>query len=364
MSGYVGGLAEAGQRIEAALAWWAGELGGVVGAEDRSAPGRSDLALHLGPPGADRALTLFDRRSEPPRRYSLAAEADDLSERLAAIRGTGRKAVSVAILVDPAACFLRSLHLPAAALPRMRAVLAQELEATTPFRVAGIHADWFVEGEDEAGLRVRHVILKRARLDPILAVLARAGLQVDSVGVGASEDRALPVDLLSGGARPIPRLLRSLTWADGAALALAGLLALAAFGLLRAHQEATLGALETATFDARRAAPPRFPAPVQALAVALAAERATRPPLAVLWSGLAQALPGNAFAETLHLGPEGAAATLRTPEIDGTLRALRSAPGLGPVVVSEQDAAAGRLVVGLMARAWADPVGGPTRLRP
>ncbi|MFD1304174.1 hypothetical protein, partial [Methylobacterium marchantiae] len=254
MSGYVAGLAEAGQRIEAALAWWAAELGGVVGAESRPAPARSDLAFYLGPPGADQALVLVDRRAEPPRRYTLAAEIDDLPERLAAIRGTGRKAVSVSVLVDPAACFLRSLHLPAAALPRMREVLAQELEAATPFRVAGVHADWFVEGEDETGLRVRHVVLKRARLDPVLAVLARAGLQVATVGVGTSEDRALPVDLLSGGGRPIPRMLRGVTWGDGAALALSGLLALAAFGLLRTHQEATLGALETATVDARRAA--------------------------------------------------------------------------------------------------------------
>jgi general secretion pathway protein L len=364
LSGYVAGLAEAGHRIEAALAWWAAELGGVVGAEGRPAPARSDLALHLGPPGADQALVLIDRRGAPPRRYTLAAGGDDLSERLAAIRGTGRKAVSVAVLVDPAACFLRSLHLPAAALPRMREVLAQELEAATPFRVAGIHADWFVEGEDETGLRVRHVVLKRARLDPILAVLARAGLQVEAVGVGTSEDRALPVDLLSGGRRPIPRLLRGLTWGDGAALALAGLLALAAFGLWRAHQEATLGALETATFAARRAAPPRLAPPVQALAGALAAERAARPPLALLWSALAAALPAGAFAEALHLGPEGATATLRTSDLDATLRALRTAPGLGPVAVREQDAATGRLVVGLLTRPWTDPAGGPTRLRP
>jgi len=359
------GLIQAGHGLKAALRWWVSELGTLVGEADRPEPARSDLILHLGPPDADGALTLIDRRGETPRRYVLTTGADDLPERLAAIRGTGRKAVSVAVLVDPGACFLRTLRLPAAALPRMREVLAQELEASTPFRTEAVYTDWFVEGEDGASLKVRHVVLKRARLDPLLAIVARAGLAAGPVSVGPSEDRAMPVDLLSGGARPIPRVLRGLTRGDGVALALGLVLACTAFGLLRAHQDATLAALDSATFAARRAAPQRLAPPVQALAGTLVAERAARPPLAVVWSSLARALPPSAFAESLHFDAEGATATLLTRDPDAVLNALRAAPDLGTVTLRESNAATGRLVIGLFTRPWTDPApGAQTRLRP
>lgn len=340
-------LAEAGHGLKAALRWWVSELGSFVDDKGPPAPARSDLMLYLGPLGTGQALTLIDRREDTPRRYTLAAEADDLAERLAAIRGTARQAVSLTLLVDPALCFLRTLSLPLAVLPRMRDVLAQELEAATPFRTASVYSDWYVEGEGVDGLRVRHVILKRARLDPILAVLASAGLKAGGVIVGPSEDRAMPVDLLSGGQRPVPRLLRGLTTGDAVAMALSAGLLLGAFGLVRAHQGATLEGLETASFEAKRAAPQRLAPPVQALAAALAAERAARPPLAVLWSDLAAALPDTAFAEGLHLGPEGTRATLRTTDTETALRALRAVSGIGNVVTHESEGAAGRLVVGL-----------------
>ncbi|MBX9699799.1 MAG: hypothetical protein K2X74_10190, partial [Acetobacteraceae bacterium] len=345
----------AGRSLAGALRWWVSELGSLAGAADRPEPARSDLILQLGPPEAGDALTLIDRRGETPRRYVLASGSDDLSERLAAIRGTGRKVVSIAVMVDPAACFLRTLRLPAAVLPRMRDVLTQELEAATPFRIDAVHADWFVEGEDADGLKVRHVVLKRTRLDPLLATLAAARLVVGPVSVGPSEDRAMPVDLLSGGGRPIPRLLRGFTRSDGMALGLALVLACAAFVLLRAHQDATLAALETATLEARRAAPQRLAPPVQALASALVAERYARPPLAILWSALARALPATAFAESLQIDAEGVRVTLRTRDADTVLRALDAAPNLGTVVVRERDVAGGRLVIGLYVRAWTDP---------
>lgn len=343
-------LAQAGQGLKAALRWWVSELGSFVDGKGPPTPARSDLMLYLGPLGTGQALTLIDRREDTPRRYTLAAETDDLAERLAAIRGTARQAVSVTLLVDPELCFLRTLSLPLAVLPRMRDVLAQELEAATPFRMQGVYSDWYVEGEGEDGLRVRHVVLKRGRLDPILAVLASAGLDAGAVSVGPSEDRAMPVDLLSGGQRPVPRLLRGLTAGDAGAMALSAGLLLGAFGLLRAHQAATLDGLEAASFEARRAAPHRLAPPVQALASTLAAERAARPPLAVLWSDLAAALPDTAFAEGLHLGPEGVRATLRTTDTEAALRALRAVPGIATVVTHESEGAAGRLVVGLTLR--------------
>lgn len=364
----LGGLTQLGRRIGQGFAWWSSEIGAVFG-EERAAPPRGDLVLHLGL--LEQALTVTDRRGPTPRRYTVPTGADgfaggladNLAERIAAIRGTGRQAVSVAVLIDPAACFIRTVHLPTAVLPRMREVLARDLEAATPFRTAGVYTDWYVEGEDATGLRVRHVVLKRTRLDPLLAILRGAGLTAGPVSVGADEDRAMPVDLLSGGGRAVPRLLRRLGRADVAALGLAALLAVTAYGLARADQDATLSALETATSGARRAHPAR-PAPaLQALAATLVAERLARPPLAVTWAALAEALPDTAFAEALRLDSDGATVTLRAADPAAALAALAAAPRLGAATPRGTDGD-GRLVVHLApVRPRAEPAPVPA-LRP
>ncbi len=150
------------------------------------------------------------------------------------------------VLLDPAACFIRCLDVPSAALPRMRALLAEELEAATPFRAASVYSDWFVEGEDVAAraLRVRHVVVKRARLDPVLDALAAAGLPVGPGAVGRAEDQTLPVDLLSHGHRALPALLGGAGKGDVALWLGAGLLLAVAFWGWRAQQDATLAALD------------------------------------------------------------------------------------------------------------------------
>ncbi len=167
------------------------------------------LTLRLGAPH-EAGLTVIDRRDGTDRTYRLDLQADDLPGQIAAIRG-GRPEGRAKVIVDPAACFIRTLDLPSAALPRMRAVLAQELEAATPFRADQVFSDWYVEGEDPETrtLRVRHVVLKRARLGPVLAALAGAGLTASVVAVGPAEDRTMPVDLLSSGHHALPGLLRS-----------------------------------------------------------------------------------------------------------------------------------------------------------
>lgn len=291
------------------------------------------LTIKLGVPGTT-ALTVIDQRGETPRTYHLDAEAEDLAERLAAIRG-GRPGLNVRILVDPASCFIRTLTLPSAALPRMRAVLAQELEAATPFRSEAVHGDWYVEGEDAetATLRVRHVVLKRARLAPLLGTLDRAGLQLDAIVVGAAEDRTMPLDLLSDGHRALPGFLRG---AGAGNLALVGgalLLTVVAFLSLRAQQEATLAGLDQAFLAARRAAGPSAKPLVQAGAAAILSERG--PPLARTWDAIAAALPDAASAQSLRVDAEGLVLTLVAPDEAAVLGALGNVAGFGKPALRE-----------------------------
>ncbi|WP_407529127.1 hypothetical protein [Methylobacterium oryzisoli] len=318
--------------------------------EPRTDRAPADLTIRIGPPG-DPMLAVIDRREEAPRTYRFEAGADDLAERLAAIGG-GRSGARAKILVDPAACFTRSLVLPGAALPRMRALLAQELEAATPFRMEAVYADWYVEGEDDVAhtLLVRHVVLKRTRLDPLLAALAQAGLAAGPVTVGREEDQTMPVDLLSGGHRALPGFFAGRRAGDLVLVIGALLLGLAAYGGLRQHQERTLLALDEAFAAARRAAgPPAAPAIREGSALILSGRT---PGLARSWDALAAALPDGASAMALRLDAAGLVLTLSAAagmaDEAAILAALGRVPGFaGPVL---QDSAAGpdesrRLVV-------------------
>ncbi|MEA1832129.1 hypothetical protein U8607_08535 [Methylobacterium durans] len=339
---------------------WLADLAGLFGeAEARPDRASCDLTIRPGAPGATH-LGLLDRRGGSPRAYRLDVAAEDLAERLRAIRGSGRGRVTAKVLVEPEACFTRALTLPAAALPRMREVLEQELAAATPFRAEGVYSDWYVEGEDVAGrtLRVRHVVMKRARLDPLLDTLRRAGLEPGPVTVGQAEDRAMPVDLLSFGRRPVPRLLRGLRTADLALLALGLLLAGLALLLVRAHQDATLARLDGAILAARRAAAPGLAPPLAAAASRLAAERASRPAIAPAWEAVEAALPDPGHAESLRYGAEGLDLTLRVPDAAAALDALKAVPGFGRPSLREDGHAESvdrRIVVALPFAAGAAP---------
>lgn len=284
------------------------------------------LTLRLGAPGETTA-TMTDRRGGETRTYRFEAEASDLAERIAAVAG-GQGGLRVKVLLDPSACFIRSLDLPSAALPRMRDILAEDLEAATPFRSAAVYSDWFVEGEGAASrsLRVRHVVVKRARLDPLLDALAQAGLPAGPVAVGRAEDQTLPVDLLSHGHRGLPAVFAGPRRGDLPLWLGAGLLLAVAVGGWRAHQDATLSALNEAFAAARHAA--TAAPPLQAGLAAIQAGRA--PPLARSWDALAAALPDGAFALALHLDATGARVILSVGDEATALAALGRVPGFGP----------------------------------
>ncbi|TGD98710.1 PilN domain-containing protein [Methylobacterium nonmethylotrophicum] len=313
------------------------------------------LTLRLAAP-TDPSLTVIDRRDGQDRTYRLDLGADDLADRLAAIRGA-RPDGQAKVIVDPAACFLRTLDLPSAALPRMRAVLAQELEAATPFRADQVFSDWYVEGEnpETRTLRVRHVVLKRARLAPVLAALAGAGLTAGVVTVGPAEDRTMPVDLLSGGHRALPGLLQGS--GNLVLLAAAGLFLLGAFAGLRQHQAATLLALDDAFAAARRAAAAGQPPALQAGAAAILAERG--PPLARVWDAVAAALPDSVSAQNLRLTGAGLELSLLAPDPPAVLAALARVPGFGaPELRQSEPAGSGQRLVVALPRAGGPSQGG------
>jgi general secretion pathway protein L len=328
------------QRVMPTANWWLAEFAGLFAEAPRADRIKYDLLLQIAAspakPGLEaQNLTVVDRRQAEPRVYKLMGAPDELRQQLAAIRGVGRDEVRAKILIDPAACLIRALTLPAQVLPRLREVLAQDLEARTPFRSDMVYSDWYVESEDDDGhLKVRHVVLKRAALDSLLVTLAEAGLVAGPVAVGRAETQAMPVDLLTGGYRTIPGVLRRIKAGDAVLALIAVILAISAFGLFRAHQTATLDALDEATREARLTSLNRVPGPVLSGAASLEAARAARPPLGLVWATLA-ALPKAISIENLHISPSGVTVTVLTPDETTARDALAALPPFGlPRIVS------------------------------
>ncbi len=288
------------------------------------------LTLRLGSP-AEPGLTLIDRRGETPSIHRIAAE-DDLTARLAAIRG-GQAGFRAKILVDPTRCFMRTLTLPSAALPRMRAVLTQELEAATPSGRQGYTATGSSRARMPRTALFGSACGAQARRPRSAADGAgQVGIAAGPVTVGLDEERSLPVDLLTGGHRTLQGMAGRCPHGDLALLAGAALLLLAAFWGFRAHQDATLAALDAAFASARRAGH-TLPAPIQAGALAIASRQA--PPLARTWDTLAAALPASASATGLHLDADGALLTVRASDEPAALAALGQVPGFGGPILRE-----------------------------
>ena len=290
------GAAEGFDRLLA----WTGRFAGDEARRD------ADFLLVLDPPGG-RGLALHDRRGASPIRLRIEDPAGDLTEKLAERRGPARQPVSATLLLAPESCFVRTLAFPAAALPRMRQILAVELASSTPFRADNILSDWFVEGEDaETGtLRVCHVVLRRDRIAPHLAAIRAAGLRLDSVRVGRSEAAAMPLDLLRDGRHPLPPLLARVRAGDAVLLATAFLLAIAAFWTVRTRQDAVLAGLDAEIASVRTVLATRKQAPDLAAASAAATTLAERAPFGRIVDRVAAALPAGAHADRIEVGPAG-----------------------------------------------------------
>lgn len=98
-------------------------------------------------------------------------------------------------------CFARTLELPAQAEADYARILALELERTTPFRAADVLTAHYVQPGQSAAhgkAAVRHVIVKRRSIDPLLAALRAEGIEPDFADCWDEEGRqAQPLDFLA-----------------------------------------------------------------------------------------------------------------------------------------------------------------------
>ncbi|HEU0151903.1 MAG TPA: PilN domain-containing protein [Arenimonas sp.] len=210
-------------------------------------------------------------------------------------------------LMVPAASMLRRvLVLPAAAEPRLREVLAFELDRQTPFSADQVSFEGCVLSRDVAAqqLRVELLVLPRTRLDAELAAigpLARGLAGVDGI---EADGRRLGLNLLPDAARaqrrdPVRRLHLAL-----AATAVVGLLATLGLSLHnRAERRDELRALVASANDQAREARLLRNQLVSSAQAAnfLAATRASRPTMLEVMDELTRRIPDDTSLDKLAI---------------------------------------------------------------
>jgi general secretion pathway protein L len=161
------------------LGWWRDELRGLL-------PERGLLA------GAARTIVLaqveggFQIAEDGAGRRPAAAagpapvlsRAQALS-RLAQMAEAGA-ATAAGIRLPLGQCFVRRVELPTAARREVGQILEFDLERATPFKLKDVHTAHVVEGGTGAGgkLRITQFIAKRETVDPLVADVEAAGLEV------------------------------------------------------------------------------------------------------------------------------------------------------------------------------------------
>ena len=120
------------------------------------------------------------------------------------------KATSVGIRLPRSQCFQRRVELPRAARNDARQILNFNLERATPFKLKDVYTAHVVEeaAGSKGKLRVLQLVTKREAVDPLIADVKAAGLEVAFVDCWHNEPSSgLSVDFLEAArlARPPQR---------------------------------------------------------------------------------------------------------------------------------------------------------------
>jgi general secretion pathway protein L len=237
-------------RLEEFLRWWGGELKALVPRSQGAGRGRAARRLVLSVEGPRRRLLL-----EKGAQFELLDEVDDAGGD--SLKGVAkivksRSSLPFGLRVPSQDCFSRTVELPAQAEGNFGRILELDMERTTPFRSADVMtAHYAVPGMTAArGKRaVRHLIVKRRTLEPLIADLRALGVEPAFADCWDEERRAgLPADFLASARGEARR--GGLTFAPVMA-GLAVLLAVSAVAILIVRHQSALEALQARSEAAR-----------------------------------------------------------------------------------------------------------------
>lgn len=206
------------------LGWWLNELWGIVpppvrrlfaDAEPHLVLCQVEAGFQIDAEGASRAR--LDAAGTPTGAPTVLSRAQAMS-RLAEIAEAGT-AAAAGIRLPLSQCFARRVELPRAARKDVRQILNLDLERATPFRLKDVYTAYVIY--DEAGpkgkLRLRQLVAKRELVDPLIADVKAAGLDVafvdcwhDTPSSGLSANFLVPNAPTEAGAERLVTLPRAL----------------------------------------------------------------------------------------------------------------------------------------------------------
>lgn len=187
--------------MPAFLAWWGGELRGLLPPRWRGWFGVGADWYLLQVTGGRWRLR---RRGQAELLAGWHEATDRAPARAfnAALLHVDREDLRVALLLPGALVLRRTLLLPLAARDNLQQVVGFDLDRQTPFSVAQVYYAVRELGAPVAGrFQVELAAVTRASVDPLLARLRMQGIVVDAVDVALGDDR-LGVNLLPLEQRP------------------------------------------------------------------------------------------------------------------------------------------------------------------
>ncbi len=176
------------------IAWWLGELAGLVPARLRAQFARARPAVHI-EIGDDEAA-LDSIKGGARRRLGGADLTDGTGGRDAVhelIRQARLGSAELAVVIPAAKALRQVIELPAPAAENLREVVAFEMDRHTPFVAEDVYFDCrLAGGEPRHGrISVELAVVPRGVADDALRVVRGWGLEADRLEVGGTDAGAL-----------------------------------------------------------------------------------------------------------------------------------------------------------------------------
>src|SRR5262245_9229497 len=178
------------------LKWWLDELRGLV--PQRAGSGSAaKILVAFGQQG----YRVFEGSGAKLRPVRAGQELSALDAvRAAAEFARSNPGALIGVRVPLASCFARTVELPRSAQEDAGRILELDLERATPFKLKDVYCATLVENKEERGahVRVRHLMIKRQSVEPVLSELNASGASVDFIDCwDESNGQALPVNFLA-----------------------------------------------------------------------------------------------------------------------------------------------------------------------
>jgi general secretion pathway protein L len=194
MAGIAQSVEVVGGGVSRFLLWWREELLGLLPRRTRSV---ATLLVAVGPNG----YRIFEDQNGRPRSADAGADLAALDAvNMTAKLARSNPAAVVGIRVPLESCFVRHVELPRGAQDDAARILDLDLERATPFKLKDVYTAALVDNAHSSTgrLRVRHLVIKRESVEPILSELRASGVSIGFIDCwGDATGQALPVNFLA-----------------------------------------------------------------------------------------------------------------------------------------------------------------------